>query len=95
MGLEVTPEKPSQVSKHPDEPSVWKEQNVTIVFNQQRATVYIGSNKVGYVKALALKIDVSDQAPKLELTFPAINAIAVEENIRLVRTIPWITTIIE
>jgi len=76
-----------------DEPGVWKDQNVTIILNGQTACIYVGTNKVGFIKELNLKLNDIQMTPNLELKFPAPDSIAIEENMRLVKTIPWIKVI--
>jgi len=67
--------------------------DVTVVANQDGLRLYVGHTEVGYVRSLHLAASDGGR-PSMEVVFPVSHdqetARAIEEAVRLVKTMPWI-----
>jgi len=81
------------------EAKVFGDGDITITFNQISACakVYVGTQQIGFIQGLKLELNMDAQIPKFELKFPTSTEektqLSIEENIRVLKMLPWVSII--
>jgi hypothetical protein len=77
-----------------NDPKVFGNGTLTIAIGPDTAAIYVGQTQIGFIEKLDVKLDMNKAIPDVQIKLGRVankeSLRAVEENERLIKTLPWV-----